>query len=261
MKKLDFNLSASTLNGFVSCPYAFKQDKILKRETIRAPSVFLVFGQAFHKLLETFYKKGTFKTYDLFQNWEKFFDIEVKTQEAHGNPQLKFFKATGFTMVKNWVAMAKENNWLHEPYLEPEWEFLLPYDNDKFEINVHGFMDLVIENDSKVYIIDWKTGKHSEDNYKRQAVLYSWAMYKKFGVIEDCVKFVHPAKKQNFIVDVHVKDEDYLEIKRVVDEMFYAIESDYYIKKPEEKKCGWCNWADCEHNTNEKLKQLIEENS
>jgi len=201
----------------------------------------------------------------LFQNWEKFFNIETKIQGAQGDPYLKFSKATGFTMIKNWVTMAKENNWLHDVMLFPdkkdgiELEFLLPYSNDKFILNVHGFMDLVIESNSKIYILDWKTGKHHEESYKNQAIIYSWALYKKYGLIEDCVRFVHPTKKVNDIKDVKVKDEDYIKIKNVVDDIFNAIDNDYYPKIKDDKKCGYCNWTDCENNKNKALKKLQEE--
>lgn len=261
MKKLEFNLSASTINSFCSCAWAFKQDKLLKRQAIELPSTALVLGQAFHKLMESFYKQKTWRTYDLFQNWEKFFDIEAKIQKAEHDPYLKYAKGGGFTMIKNWVAMAKENKWLHEAYTFDnnqdgiETEFLLPYDNNRFQINVHGFMDLVIEVDGKIYILDWKTGKHSKEKYHLQALIYSWAMYKKFGIVEEKVRFVHPGKKQNEIVDVKIKDEDYKIVAEKVNRMFDAIESDNFEKNKGEN-CKWCKWIDCPANTNDNLKRF-----
>lgn len=271
LQKLNFNLSASTINSFVSCPWAFKQDKILKRPTIRLPSSALVLGQAFHKMMEQFYRLGTFNTGMLFKNWEKIFDVEAKVQGAE-KLELKFVKATGFTMLKNWVAMAKENGWLQNAYVFDdgkdgiENEFLLPYDNDRFEINVHGFMDLVIEINGQIHILDWKTGKHSEDKYTLQAIMYSWALYKKYGLIEEKIRFIHPSKKENRIVDVVVKDEDYKIISTKVESMFDAIENDKFVKAKDEKNCKWCNWIDCPNNINQGLKELIktlkqEENS
>jgi PD-(D/E)XK nuclease superfamily len=265
MQKLNFNLSASTINTFCTCPWVFKCDKIDKRPSIQVPSIPLVFGQALHKLLEHFYKLGTFNTRALFENWDKFFDIEVKIQNAQ-KLELKFAKATGYTMLKNWVAMAKDNEWLHNPYLFDdgrigiELEFMLPYSNDRFEIDVHGYMDLVIEVNGKLYILDWKSGKHSEDKYKLQAILYSWALYKKYGLIDDCVKFVHPSKKENKIVDVVVKDEDYRIVSKKVNEMFDAIE-DNYFKKSNGDHCKWCGIADCVYNVNESLKLLLRQNN
>jgi len=260
--KLNFNLSASTINSFCACPWSFQQSKILLRESISVPSVPLVVGQAFHKLLEMFYQTKSWRTYDLFQNWEKFFDIETKIQGAKGDPWLKFAKGGGFTMIKNWVAMAKKNNWLHEAYLFDdmkegiETEFMIPYDNDRYEINVHGFMDLVIESNGKVYILDWKTGKHSEEKYRLQALIYSWAIYKQYGIIEECVRFVHPAKKQNMIVDVHVRDEDYQIVAKKVNSMFDAIDNNHFEKNVT-GDCKWCKWVDCSNNSNSKLKELI----
>jgi predicted RecB family nuclease len=262
LKKLDFNLSASTINYFVTCPFAFYQDKILKRPTVKVPSVALVLGQSFHKLMEQFYRLGTFSTGMLFKNWEKIFDVETKIQGAQ-KLELKFAKATGFTMIKNWVAMAKENGWLQNAYIFDdgksgiENEFLLPYDNDRFEINVHGFMDLVIEINGQIHILDWKTGKHSEDKYTLQAILYSWALYKKYGLIEEKIRFVHPSKKENRIVDVIVKDEHYKTISKEVTKMFDAIESNKFIKMKDEKNCKWCNWLDCPNNVNEFAKDLM----
>jgi len=260
--KLNFNLSASTINSFCACPWSFQQSKILQREAISAPSVALVVGQAFHKLLEMFYQTKVWRTYDLFQNWEKFFDIETKIQGAKGDPYLKYAKGGGFTMIKNWVAMAKEYKWLHEAYRFDdgkegiETEFLIPYDNDRYEINVHGFMDLVIESQKKLYILDWKTGKHSEEKYKLQALIYSWALYKEYGLVEECVRFVHPAKKHNKVVDVYVHDEDYQIVAEKVNHMFDAIDQDHF-DKIESGECKWCKWVDCSNNSNSKLKELI----
>ena len=257
--KLNFNLSASTINSFNSCQWSFQQDKILKRSVEQLPSAALVLGQAFHKLLELFYKRKTWKTYDLFQNWEKMFEVEAKLQNATKLPELKYALGKGFTLLKNWVAMAKANGWLHEAYMFGvnegiEYEFLLPYENDKFIVDVHGFMDLVIEVNNKVYILDWKTGKHSKDKYFLQAVLYSWALYKKHGIIEECVRFVHPSKDLNTVINVNVKNEDYFIIVNAVEDMFRAIETDNFIKNDGDN-CKWCKWIECEFNTNKALKE------
>ena len=214
----------------------------------------------YHKLLESFYQEKKFRTYDLFQNWERFFNIEVKAQNAQGMQYLKFAKATGFTMIKNWVTMAKENNWLHEA-VGIEEPFLMPYNNSRFSINMKGFMDLLIEVHSTLYVLDWKSGKHDIEKYKKQAIIYSWATYKKFNRIEKCVRFVHPSKKENRIVDVYVTDDDYYLIKNDVELMFDAIESDNFEKHRDEKSCKWCNWVDCEYNTNSLLKTMIESKS
>jgi len=254
MIKLDFNLSASTINYFCTCPWAFKQDKILKRTAIKAPSAALVLGQAFHKLLQTFYNQRTFQTHDLFQNWEKFFDIEIKMQNAQ-DIELKYARASGFTIIKNWVSMAKANDWLHEA-IGSELEFKQAYNNDKFEIDVHGYIDLVTEVNGKIYVLDWKTGKHNEEKHRLQALIYSWALYKQFDIVEECIKFVYPSKKENRIVDVHVKDEDYYDVKKKVDEIFQAIKADEF-KKKQSDNCKWCNWIDCSFNINESLKTLV----
>jgi len=262
LKKLDFNLSASTINYFCTCPWAFKQDKILKRSTFQVPSVPLVLGQAFHKLLESFYRQKTFRVYDLFQNWERFFDIEVKVQKAE-KLELKYARGSGFTLLKNWVTMAKANDWLHES-IGSEIEFKQPYNNSRFEIDVHGYIDLLIEVNGKIYILDWKTGKHSAEKYRLQAILYSWALAKQFDMIEDCVRFVHPSKKENRIVDVKVTDEDYYAVMKKVDKMFDAIEADCFEKVVSDN-CKWCSWTDCPHNINENgkllAKKMLEEDN
>jgi len=262
LKTLDFNLSASTINYFCTCPWAFKQDKVLKRPTLKVPSAPLVLGQAFHKLLESFYEQKTFRVYDLFKNWEKFFDIEVKVQKAE-KIELKYARGSGFTLIKNWVAMAKENDWMHES-IGSELEFKQPYSNSRFLINVHGYMDLLIEVNGKIYILDWKTGKHSAEKYRLQAILYSWALAKQFDMIEDCVRFVHPSKKENRIVDVKVTDEDYYAVMKKVDKMFDAIEADCFEKVVSDN-CKWCSWTDCPHNINENgkllAKKILEEDN
>jgi len=263
MLKLDFHLSVSAINAFSTCPWSFKQDKILKRKPIvELPSMHLVVGQAFHKLMVNFYKHKSWNVRDLFENWGRFFNIEAKLQHATHDPYLKFARNGGFTMIKNWVAMAKKHHWLHEAYIFDnkkegvELEFLLPYKNDRFDVDVHGYLDLVIETDGKVYILDWKTGKHDREKYKLQALIYSWALYKQYGIIEECVRFVHPAKKHNTIIDVKVKDKDYDLVVNKVQQIFDAIKNDSFKKRTGDH-CKWCKWVDCSNNTNKDLKRLV----
>lgn len=252
MQKLNFNLSASALNIFCKCPFAFKCEKIDKILIEKIPSSALVSGQAFHKLLLYFYKTKIFNTYSLFENWEKFFNIETKIQNAQ-NLELKFAKATGYTMIKNWVTMAKKECWLHSAYLFNDGEegielkFYLPYDNNEFEINVSGAIDLIIEVNGKINILDWKTGK-LDDKHKMQGIIYSWALYKKYGLIEDVVRFVHPAKKENKIVDVKVEEKDYYLIVEKVNEIFKAIQENNF-KKINGEHCKWCGITKCQYKT------------
>jgi len=263
MKKLDFNLSASTLAKFEGCPWAFKQDKILKREPLSKPGAALVKAQAFHALMEWFYISKKFNTYPLFNEWERFFEEQRKKYKCN-DPYLKYAKMSGYTMIKNWVAMAKKYGWLKEAVqigdqYGVEMEFMLPYENDRYEINVHGFIDLVIEVNGEVYILDWKTGK-VYDYYRLQGILYSWAIYKKFGIVEDSFIFVHPAKKVNDIFSLKVEDKDYNEIVVLVNELFDCIEEDNFEKRPADG-CRYCDYVDCEHNTNKILKDHIQNNN
>jgi predicted RNA-binding protein YlqC (UPF0109 family) len=84
-------------------------------------------------------------------------------------------------------------------------------------------------------------------------------MYKKYGLMEESVRFVHPSKKENRVVDVKVTDEDYMKVIGKVNQMFDAIEQNNFVKNVDENHCKWCNWLDCEHNTNENAKKLIKQ--
>lgn len=263
-KPLGFNLSASTINAFHSCPWQWAQGKILKRTPPRDPSPYLVLGNSFHHIMEEFYKReftyGAWNTKWIFNNWEKIFKIEAKKEGAEDLPQLKYIKATGFTMIKNWVVMAQDNGWLTDPLVidnKPsiELKFAVPYENDRFEAKLTGGIDLVTCSEKKktITIIDWKSGKH-HDNYKIQGLIYSAALYKQYGITEDEVMFVHPAKSQNKIVSFQFKDTDYAEITQSVDPIFDAVEKNDFVKIKGDN-CKYCPWTECENNVNEGLKK------
>jgi len=263
MKKLDFNLSASTLGKFDGCPWAFQQDKILKREPISKAGATLVKAQAFHELMKAFYYKKDFITRSLFNDWEGVFNQKTKEYKCT-DPYLKYTKMSGYTMIKNWVAMAHKNKWLQKAkYLGKDYgielEFIIPYENDRYEINVKGYIDAIFQVDDKLFIVDWKTGKYY-DYYRIQGLIYSWALNKKYGYVEDAVLFVHPAKKVNDIFIQKVEDKDYNEIVVLVNKMFDCIDNNEFEKKPADG-CRYCDYVDCEYNKNNILKDHITANN
>lgn len=262
-RPLGFNLTASTINSFNSCPWAWAQKKILKRKPPSDPSPYLVLGNSFHHIIEDFYAReynlGSWNTNWIFKNWERVFKIEAKKEGAENHPQLHFIRSGGLTMIKNWVAMAKENDWLQDPFIingKPavELKFSVPYDNDRFEAKMTGAIDLVMHSKrlNRLSVIDWKSGKH-HDNYRMQGLIYSATFYKQYGFTEDEVLFVHPAKKQNIIKRFQFEDTDYKEITSSVDVIFDAVEKNEFPKVKHDG-CKYCPWTECENNCNKNLK-------
>ena len=261
MKKLNFNLSATALSLFVSCPWAFEQSKILNKIVVSKPAATLVLAQAFHDLMKTFYNNKNFNVKILFDSWEDAFNKKTKEYKCT-DPYLNYAKNSGYTMIKNWIIMAKANKWLREARYfgndyAVELEFLLPFENDRYIINVHGFIDIILEIDDKFYIIDWKTGKYY-DYYIYQALIYSWAFNKKYQFVEERVLFVHPAKKVNDIFFIKVNDEDYNKILKLANKLFDCVDENKF-KKNKGDHCRYCDFIDCENNTNDTLKVYIKQ--
>lgn len=84
---------------------------------------------------------------------------------------------------------------VHADRLVREMEFHFPYgaDRDAPTGYVKGFIDLVVEQEGRVYVLDWKSDlladytpatidRHVAENYELQAQLYSLALLKLFGL-------------------------------------------------------------------------------
>lgn len=86
MQKIDigFNISASCLDTFEQCHYKWSHKYVKKTPIVEPRKSWLVIGNAFHSLMENFYKRGAeIDEWDykwLLSNWEKYLKDEAKAK-------------------------------------------------------------------------------------------------------------------------------------------------------------------------------------
>lgn len=179
----DFKLSPTALNTYLTCPYKFKLNNLLKIP--RAKVSYLQFGSAIHKALEMFYRqfiaknKPPTKTY-LLNQFKFALEKEVFTPTEYQD-RLK----QGQEMLSNYFNHYKQE--LTTP-LSTEKNFGSGSSKTFLgDIPLSGKIDRIDWLDKKqktVKVIDYKTGKpksrndilgktkHSEGDYYRQLVFY-----------------------------------------------------------------------------------------
>ena len=119
------------------------------------------------------------------------------------------------------------------------------------EVWWRGVADLIIINEDKAYIIDYKTGKSAKYADTKQLELLSCALFKHFPEVKKVkggLLFVvaNDLVKENFEVD----NEGVYWTKWLEDtqRLEAAIQNNVWNKKPNFSCRSWCSITDCEHN-------------
>lgn len=177
----DDTISASQITTWLFCPVSFRLNYELK-ERIK-PSIYMVWGKALHEALEKNYKQKITSKKDLvlsevYQTFVESFEQGVKKCIAPPNSSIESMLLTAENVLAKYLEEIA-------PKIQPkfvEYEFKLKL--KKYPITIHGFIDLITENE---IIKDYKTvGKTNKDwtQYKAddsiQLTLYSAAYRKMF---------------------------------------------------------------------------------
>ena len=205
-------LSYSTVDIFDQCRRWFYYAKIAKLEVFQ-DKMYMDRGTCVHLCLEKFYNGKIIELKKLREHFDIFWD-------SHGLKEtFESEREKSWLMVLNGVALK-----LHVTHTEYKFRFHVP--------DYIGYAD-IMDRDNHV-IGDWKTSSwkstnHSETQYRKQMLYYSWAYYREFNIIPKCYvyylkvdkevsfEFTHEEiielnneikNKQNFI-DNHRNKEDY----------------------------------------------------
>ncbi|MEA3355252.1 MAG: ATP-dependent DNA helicase [Patescibacteria group bacterium] len=254
----NFKLSPTALNTYLTCPYKFKLNNLLK--VPRAKISYLSFGSAVHKALEMFYRKFIEnnkcpnKKYLLTQ-YKHALDKEVLIPQDH-QARLKQGKET----LSNYFDYYQDS-------------FSKPLYTEKFfgsgwsktylkDIPLSGKIDRidwVNQKEKTVKVIDYKTGKpksrndilgktkYSEGDYYRQLVFYKLLsqLSKNFQpkVVELELDFVETNssgkfKKENF----KISDADINNLKKTIKKSMKKIRSLNFSKTKKTSHCDRCEY-------------------
>jgi len=255
----DFKLSATALNTYLTCPYKFKLNVLVR--VPRAKESYFVFGSAVHKALELFHKsfikddRHPGKEY-LLNQFEQALVKEVLTQD-----ELKDRLRQGRRILA-----AYYDNY-HDEFRKPLFvERFFGYGWSKAfldDIPLTGKMDridLIDQSDKTVRVVDYKTGQAKTRNqilgktkdanldYLRQLVFYKLLaqLDQSFPltVTETVLDFVEPNKKsgkfrrEKFLID----DDEVDQLKQTIRDVMKEIRQLKFARTTDYSNCVRCEY-------------------
>ena len=215
-----YTWSYSSLSLFQQCPHKYYRLRV-KKDIVEPPTEHLSYGLEVHKCAEDYIGKGT----------------PIPAKHAFIKEHLDALNNIPGTKLCEERLGLTEN-------LDPCGFF------DK-EVWWRGVADLIIMQDDKAYVIDYKTGKSAKYADTKQLELLALAIFKHypkvkkvkagllFLVANDFVKAGYEISKEGVYWTKWLEDTKRLES---------AIEHDVWNKKPNFSCKGWCHVTDCEHN-------------
>ncbi len=251
-------LSPTALNTYLSCPYKFKLNNLLRAP--RAKAIPMSFGSAIHKALEEFFRefKKTKKVPSvavLRSTFKTALEKEIMTSMENGR-----LLKRGLNVLEEYVSFYKRQ--LIPPF---EIEKFFGYGFSKIVLNgipLGGKIDKIEALDSKfARVIDYKTGQpksrseiegktgRSNGDYKRQLVFYKLLADLdetfKLTVSEAELDFIEPDrttgkfKKERFTIS----ETEVEELKKTIKEAWKDILDLKFPRTPDVKKhCPRCEW-------------------
>ena len=251
-------LSPTALNTYLSCPYKFKLNNLLRAP--RAKAIPMSFGSAIHKALEEFFRefkktKNMPSTAILRSTFKFALEKEILTLMENGR-----LLKRGLNVLEEYVSFYK--NQLIPPF---EVEKFFGYGFSKIILNgipLGGKIDKIEALDSEfARVIDYKTGSaksrseiegktaQSNGDYKRQLVFYKLLADLdktfKLTVSEAELDFVEPDrttgkfKKERFAIT----EAEVEELKKIIKEVWKDILNLKFPRTTDVKKhCPRCEW-------------------
>jgi PD-(D/E)XK nuclease superfamily len=215
-----YNWSYSSLSLFKQCPHKYYRLRVVKDVT-DPPAEHLNYGLEVHKAAEEYIRDGK----------------PIPQKYAFVKPHLDKLNAIqGEKLCEEKLGLTRN--------IEPCGFF------DK-EVWWRGVADLIIINEDKAYIIDYKTGKSAKYADTQQLEILSLAVFKHFPqvkkvkggllfvVADDLIKANYEQDNQGVYWSKWLEDTQRLEA---------AILNDVWNKKPNFSCRAWCAVTDCEHN-------------
>lgn len=254
---LESGLSVTALNHFLECPSKFLYESILKMP--QAPSLSAEKGSAMHEALSriwTLRKSNPTDTKDIIvSTTEEYINKSLLSQADKDRLKKELVEAAPSVSSSleshfNLPGQISTERWFETP-------FDTRYEDKKITINIHGKLDVVLDDARSVSVFDYKTRqgmsvsaikgetKGGDGNYFRQLVFYKMLLKEnslwRTKSINTSLVFVSPDEKGRCpIVTVPVEKED---VKRVEGEIDLLVNSVWSGKITTE----FCGDSDCQY--------------
>lgn len=222
------------------CPFRYKMNKIFKFQPKKLLETF--YGTLVHQCLEEIHKKI------LREEVKKINEIDIEkiyfdNYENLSRGERLILKdeilETGLKYIKTYLS---ENDSILKNIISAEEDISLIYENSILE----GKLDLVICEEGKYKIVDFKTGKIPEDmtSHKRQLEIYSYLLHKKSGkkIESGILYYLSSGIKKEVKINSEGIDKTLQEIRQVIDRIE---EKTFENKNFDEKKCTKCEFFYC----------------
>lgn len=188
LKKLldNFKWSYSRVNSFVTCPYMFYKNYILKDRG--EENCFAQFGIFMHGIMEK-YDKGELALYELEDYYKENYSSNI-TIDFPPNKWVNLSESyynSGLEYLSNFDGY-------DDKILGAEEKIDFEIENEKRKIVFTGVVDRISEDENGIVISDYKSkkkfkSKKEEKEYFRQMYVYSIAMMEKYGKLPYKLKF------------------------------------------------------------------------
>jgi len=196
MEKLEFNLSASSLNLFLSSEVLFYYTYIdnVEPDTYVTP-VYGLAGNVVHETLEYYIKNhGQVKKEDIIKLfYDKWEEKEIPKHRAAFGRSFEKKKPDYLSCVKKGMKIV--DDLIEEGYtLTAEGEFKFKFlDNKYITCQLKGYIDVIARKGDEIIFIDWKTSSSVDtgDGFKRQSLMYNLLIYLKYKVIPKEARFYY----------------------------------------------------------------------
>lgn len=255
----DFRLSATALNTYLTCPYKFKLNVLVR--VPRAKAGYFAFGSAVHKALELFHKKfikdGRHPGKDyLIQQFAAAIKNEVLTDEERDR-----------RLKQGQRILSAYYDYYRDEFVKPLFvERFFGYRWSKVfleDIPLTGKIDkieLIDQADKTVRVVDYKTGqaktrnqilgetKEANKDYLRQLVFYQLltALDRQFPLTikETVLDFVEPNKKtgrfrqEKFVIS----DDQVDELKQTIRAVMRDIRALKFSRTSDYRHCRDCEY-------------------
>lgn len=214
---MNFTWSFSSLKDFINCPKQYHEVKVLRRFEKR-PTPQMLYGNEVHRALEDYVKEGK----PLAKNYERFQRMLDPLVEIDG-----------------------------EKY--PEHRMALDHERKPCQFGkdywVRGIADLLITQNDKAFIVDYKTGsnKYPDPNQLKLMALMTFAHFEEVERVKAGLLFV----MHNSFVPEEYTREQIPELWSVFEPHLQRLQLSYengmWHANPT-PLCGWCPVNTCEHH-------------
>lgn len=253
MSILENGLSITAINHFLECPMKFYYKSILK--VPEAPNVNSEKGNAMHEALSNVWKQKHKNNKNIEKiikksitdYFKKSFlakkEKEIIIQELLGNAPV-----VAKELENHFENIAKTEFWVEKP-------FRYQFDKEKIEINLHGRLDAIIEDNNEINVFDYKTKKSMSINaimgetknengdYFRQLIFYKILLENKNKKINPYLVFVVPDIKNKCpIIYLETTKEDENKLIQNIESLLKSVWSEKLLdRKCNSKNCQFCN--------------------